>query len=313
MSEYLIQESTLVEIASAIRSKTGSSQSFTPAQMVSAIMSISGGGSAADDYTVKVPEYDANNMFTNNSSIINVNIIPPCSFISSNRFYGDTIILSAIFPSASYIGESAFAYCETIESINASSCTIIGSNAFYECSSLASVYFPVCSTIYENAFYNCSSLEAVNFPSCMIIGSDAFNNCNALINASFPSCTIIESSAFCECSSLTNISFPVCTSIYGSAFYGCSSLYNLSFPAVEYIGGSAFGPFDYDASVSFYFLGNGSSVVSIDQSWIPVNLDEHEISIDYSLSIYVPASMYTAYLEDNSWGQYSNWIVSVST
>lgn len=47
MADYLIQNSTLDAIADAINAKTGGSSAMTPAQMVTAIGSISGGGGMA--------------------------------------------------------------------------------------------------------------------------------------------------------------------------------------------------------------------------------------------------------------------------
>lgn len=44
MAEYLIQDSTLTDIADAIRAKTGSAAGMTPVQMVTAIGSIPTGG-----------------------------------------------------------------------------------------------------------------------------------------------------------------------------------------------------------------------------------------------------------------------------
>lgn len=44
MAEYLIQDTTLDAIADAINAKTGGSSAMTPAQMVTAIGTISGGG-----------------------------------------------------------------------------------------------------------------------------------------------------------------------------------------------------------------------------------------------------------------------------
>ena len=44
MADYLIQDTTLDAIADAINAKTGGSSAMTPAQMVTAIGSISGGG-----------------------------------------------------------------------------------------------------------------------------------------------------------------------------------------------------------------------------------------------------------------------------
>lgn len=51
MAEYLIQDTTLNAIADAINAKTGGSSAMTPAQMVSAIGSISG-GSGPTGYTL---------------------------------------------------------------------------------------------------------------------------------------------------------------------------------------------------------------------------------------------------------------------
>ena len=47
MAEYLIQDTTLDAIADAINAKTGGSSAMTPAEMVTAIGSISGGGGTA--------------------------------------------------------------------------------------------------------------------------------------------------------------------------------------------------------------------------------------------------------------------------
>ena len=44
MAEYLIQDTTLDDIADAINAKTGGSSAMTPAQMVTEIGNISGGG-----------------------------------------------------------------------------------------------------------------------------------------------------------------------------------------------------------------------------------------------------------------------------
>ena len=44
MADYLIQDTTLDDIADAINAKTGGSSAMTPAQMVTAIGSISSGG-----------------------------------------------------------------------------------------------------------------------------------------------------------------------------------------------------------------------------------------------------------------------------
>ena len=51
MAEYLIQSETLDDIADAINAKTGGSSAMTPAEMVTAIGSISGGGGRTGEFT----------------------------------------------------------------------------------------------------------------------------------------------------------------------------------------------------------------------------------------------------------------------
>lgn len=57
MAEYLIQSKTLDAIADAINAKTGGSSAMTPAEMVTAIGSISGGGSDLSAVDVFVGDY----------------------------------------------------------------------------------------------------------------------------------------------------------------------------------------------------------------------------------------------------------------
>lgn len=54
MAEYLIQGETLDEIADAINAKTGGSAAMTPAEMVTAIGSISGGGGSLPSIISKI-------------------------------------------------------------------------------------------------------------------------------------------------------------------------------------------------------------------------------------------------------------------
>jgi len=58
MAEYLIQGTTLDAIADAINAKTGGSSAMTPAEMVTAIGSISGGGEGGAKALTKLAEYN---------------------------------------------------------------------------------------------------------------------------------------------------------------------------------------------------------------------------------------------------------------
>lgn len=61
MNEYLIQDSTLTDIADAIREKTGDSALMTPAEMVEAIAGIETGGGGATSFTFNPARTVSNN------------------------------------------------------------------------------------------------------------------------------------------------------------------------------------------------------------------------------------------------------------
>lgn len=58
MSNYVIQDTSLVNIANAIRSKTGESALLTPAEMVAAINSITTGGGSSSGWIKRKEFYE---------------------------------------------------------------------------------------------------------------------------------------------------------------------------------------------------------------------------------------------------------------
>ena len=81
MAEYLIQDTTLDAIADAINAKTGGSSAMTPAEMVTAIGSISGGETI--EHGVKLDAIDSNGYATE-ITVIGDTIYNPCA--RSTRF-----------------------------------------------------------------------------------------------------------------------------------------------------------------------------------------------------------------------------------
>lgn len=71
MAKAFIQESTLTDIADAIRSKNGSSDTYLPSQMASAIMSIPSGGNEPDYFWVEDASGSSNSLTIkkNNSAL----------------------------------------------------------------------------------------------------------------------------------------------------------------------------------------------------------------------------------------------------
>jgi len=204
----------------------------------------------------------------------------------------------------------------TISGTISGSATTIGAYAFYNCSALAEVSFPLCTTIGAYAFYTCSALTEVSFPLCTSIGASAFQNCSALAEVSFPSCTTIGAYAFYTCSALTEVSFPLCTSIYASAFQNCSALTTAVFSNSSTIQGIIY-TYAFQSCyhlLSLYLLANTLYQLSVSSTtFVSTPIGGYTTSTDgvYG-SIFVPASLYDAYISSTNWSYFSERFVSLT-
>ena len=225
--------------------------------------------------------------FYNCSSLTTANF-PSCTDIGADAFYNCSRLTTASFPSCTYIGDGAFEYCYSLATVSFPSCMTISTSAFYKCSSLTTANFPAVTTIGSNAFYSCYSLTTASFPSCSHIGGYAFYNCSRLTTANFPSCTDIGSSAFYSCYSLTTASFPVVKSIYQQAFRNCTRLTELHLEGVSSVP-----------------LLSGTSHFS------STPIGGYSASAGQYGSVYVPASLYEAFITRTNWSSIASRIVSV--
>lgn len=144
--KYIINSSTLTGIADAIREKTGSSDAFTPSQMISAINNISTGATA----------------------------IKPFQYLAST--------ITEYSGSEGYIFTQAFSSCSSLTNVSFPNCVYIDSAAFYKCKSLASIEFPECTFIGSSAFSGCNLISVASFPVCEYIKVNAFLGCASLVS-----------------------------------------------------------------------------------------------------------------------------------
>ena len=176
---------------------------------------------------------------------------------------------------------------KTITEASDSTVTNIGSYAFVYCSSLITANFPNVTYIADHAFASCQSLTTISFPNVVSMDSYAFAYCTSLTTASFPNAVSIGIYAFEYCTSLTTASFPKAKSLGNYAFRYCSRLTKL-----------------YLTSTSLVSLG-GSRVFS------STPIGGYSAAAGQYGSVFVPASLWSAYRSATYWSSISSRIVSV--
>ena len=212
---------------------------------------------------------------------------PMAEAIVERAFYSCGNLASISFPRAEYVGTTAFGYCD-ISLASFPSASWIGSSAFASCSSLLSASFPIASEIGAYAFYDCHGLTNASFPSAESVGAYAFTKCSQLASVDFPNASTLMSNAFLSCQSLSTARFPSVASIGSYAFNSCFNLVELHLegvPSVPSLGANAFNSTPiggYSASAGRYG------------------------------SVFVPASLYDAFLSATNWSSIASHIVSVA-
>lgn len=269
----------------------------------------------------------------NMCSKLSIASFPACTSIGNSAFWGCSQLSSVNIPNCVSIGSYAFLSCSALTSINLSNCTTVGNGAFTNCYKLSIVSFPICTSIGSGLFSNCSSLATVNFPNCTSIGSYAFYSCSQLESISFPNCTYvggnafqgcyklssvnisnctnINNNAFSNCSMLTSINLPSCTIVGSSAFRSCWSLTTVILPACTNIGNAAFsGCYNL---LSLYLLGSSYCSLQGTNAFYSTPISNYTTSTGgvYG-SIFVPVSLYNAYITQWPWNTYSSRFVSLT-
>ena len=172
MAEYLIQSETLDDIADAINAKTGGSSAMTPAQMVTAIGSISGGG----DPWEKMISFMRNELTS----------IPALDGVTS-------------------VGAGMFQSCSRLTSFDFSNITYIGQSAFYGAGLSGVVVLPKAVNIINTAFRGNPFTKIIFKGGLLRIDASVFEGCNRLevIDAKMTSSIGINSGTFYNTQSLS--------------------------------------------------------------------------------------------------------------
>ena len=189
MGIVLINDSTLTSIADAIREKTGETETYKPAEMPQAILSIVGDG--GDINTELFLSYNSNTLTEEQIQMLLDSIGAATSHgsIRNYLFYMAYEAIDIVIPDTiAYIGSHAFESCTNLEKVKISNVIEnIHENAFAY-TGLTTVTLPTSlSNLGRYAFFKCESLKTVYFEGKpRSIHKFTFNGCNALTDIYVP-------------------------------------------------------------------------------------------------------------------------------
>lgn len=203
MSIVTIDDTNLTNIANAIREKNGTSNTYKPNEMASAIQGIS----ANEDLSSELNTQET--LLNNQVSKLNVAINTLKNKASGGVDTSET--------------EEAFIK-RTFTEYSNDTITSIGNSAFRSCTSLTSVSFPKATNTGDYAFYDCTKLTDVNFPLATTVSTQCFRGCSSLIDVTFPEANYVEAYAFYQNAKLKTVRLPKVRGFGVSALNGCSGL-----------------------------------------------------------------------------------------
>lgn len=236
MSNVIINDTHLTNIANAIRSKNGKTTTYKPGDMAAAIQNISSGG-ATPEKGIVVNEYNAEGYATD-ISIVGFTQIPDYYLYYAFYYWtkgGKGAILSRVTTGLHIpddvvlIGEYAFDNGRSLEIEELpDSITTIRDNAFGSCVSMPLKKFPkYLRTIGRSSFVNCPKIVCTEFSEGLTsIGDYCFSGCSELALNNLPkSLTSIGSSCFSNCKKITIKELhDTLQTISDGAFQGCISI-----------------------------------------------------------------------------------------
>ena len=296
MANVLVEESCLQNIANAIRSKSGVSDTYTPSQMATAISNISGGG-----VLIFNPEQYLEGTLEEINDV-NGQITELASYVT---FYQSTL-KRVNFPALTTInGNGKF------------------SSGGYQYATILSVNMPMLESAPSNTFYQQMYAKFTKFTHLKSVASDSFNNCNSLNGDEFPVLETIEDNAFKYCYYLTNLVMPNVKTFYSNSFRDCARIKSIWFgdtstwsnpntkigthaalervylPKLDLIGGQ----FQNSANLEMLIIGNQ------DSSSVCANNTSNFLSGTKIASgngyIYVPDSLVNNYKSATNWSTYA--------
>lgn len=248
IKEYVLcDKADLVNIADAVRQKTGSSDEMRLSDFTQEMGDIIDGNSLIDrsiekiasDTITRIGAYAFSHCeHLTEASFPNVTYIGSYAFSSTAIKRADFPLLKAVSGSG-WNNSNIFYFCLQLSEINFPE-LINTSTSMFARTGLKTVTLPKVQEIETSTFDQCSSLTGINCPSATEIGMYAFQDCKSLKDINLPQATMIRQYAFNGCGALTDINFPNLTNMEIYAFLSCKSLKSAMFDKLLSIPSTAF-------------------------------------------------------------------------
>jgi hypothetical protein len=274
----------LSNIASAIRSKTGSAAKLKLDEMPSAIEGITTGGGNSELFKAiigrTVTAITAEDLagvtsigeliFASCKKLTAVTLPEGLERIGDDAFHNSGVKSIVIPDSVESLHTSCFQRCEQLETAHIGNGVNNWFNSvFYLCKKLSEVTFGEnckISTIPGSTFHGCEALSKIILPHTITkIGDSAFRGCSSLTSLVIPEgVTAISDAAFCE-TGLTSIVIPDgVKELLNLTFGYCSSLASVTIPAsTTFIQSHAFN--ECNALTDVYYKGT-------EEQWNTINI-----------------------------------------
>lgn len=192
MANVLVEETSLSNIASAIRGKNGSTAVYKPGEMAAAITNLPTGGSSGGNEDGLLADTVVN--YENTTA----------TKIKDYCFYYSNTLSTATFTNVDEVGLNAFSNCSALSQISLPKATNIGVLSFYK-SKLSTVNLPNAMMIDKAAFRANASLTLVNLPRVQKLYGFTFEGCKNLTKVDLgSSCHVFfDKCQFSNCEKLT--------------------------------------------------------------------------------------------------------------
>lgn len=314
MAKYVIEDTTLTNMADAIREKTGGTKPITPSNFATEIEGIQSGGgdttkedglidgtltSYSNDRVTTLRNYALYFTELTSLSLPNVTKIGQYGIRENTKLqelyipnlitvddYGLSAnpFTSIDLPNLTTLGKSTFSNCENLEMVNIPKITELPGSCFYGCAKITDMdMFSKINTIGESCFYNCKGILRANFPEVKTVGSSAFRGCNSMTQFIAPKATSIKSSCFYDCTELKKVDLGEIRNLEQTHLFTNSGLETL--------------------------ILRQSTFVTVLSSSSPFNNTPIKNGTGY---IYVPDDLVDSYKSATNWSTYANQIKPIS-